>query len=156
MRLIGRPEALYFSFWVTSLLIEGLLAPQIIHRIKKPDIIASRMDHASEIRAEMELADASRAAGNEGRARVCARRAAGMAALDFLSRHQVKPEEAGQDRLRNNSAYVALQELATFPGLAPELKSAAIYLTMRVNTEFRLPNGIDLINEAHKLVGGLI
>jgi hypothetical protein len=113
------------------------------------------MDHASEIRAELELADASRAAGNEGRARVCARRAAGMAARDFLSRHQQKPEEAVQDRHNKDRAYVALQELAKFPGLAPELKSAAISLTIRVSPEFQLPNGIDLIAEANKLIGGI-
>jgi hypothetical protein len=113
------------------------------------------MDHASEIRGEMELADASRADGNEGRARVCARRAAGMAARDFLSKHQQKPKKAAQDRLNENSIYVALQELVNFPGLAPELKSAAIYLTMRVSPEFQLPNGINLIAEAYKLIGGI-
>jgi hypothetical protein len=113
------------------------------------------MNHVSEIRAELKLADASRAAGNEGRARVCARRAAGMAARDFLSLHRVKPYDTAQGRLNSDSAYVALQTLASYPGLPSELKKASINLTMRVSPEFQLPNGIDLIDEAHKLIGGL-
>jgi hypothetical protein len=114
------------------------------------------MSHAAEIRAELELADAARAAGNEGRARVCARRAAGMAARDFLSLHRVRPYSTAQGGLRSNSAYEALQTLANLPGLAPDLKTAAVNLTMRVTPNFQLPNGIDLIDEAHKLIGGLL
>ena len=120
-----------------------------------PDIIPPWMVHAAEIRIELEMADAARAAGNEGRARVCARRAAGLAARDFLNLHQENPFAAAQERLRNNSAYAALQTLATFPGLAPDLKKAAVNLTTRVTPDFQIPNGIDLIDEAHKLIGGL-
>ena len=113
------------------------------------------MSRAAEILAELEMAETVRADGNEGRARVCARRAAGMAARDFLSRHFIPSSKDSQGKLRENSAYEALQALANFPGLAPELKQAAIYLTMRVNPEFQLPQGIDLLEEARKLIGGL-
>ena len=113
------------------------------------------MVHAAEIRIEMEMAEAARSAGNEGRARVCARRAAGLAARDFLNLHQISSDDADQGKLRSNSAYFVLQSLAAFPGLAPDLKKAAINLTMRVTPNFKLPNGIDLIDEAHKLIGGL-
>jgi hypothetical protein len=124
-------------------------------RLEKPDIILIQMSLASEIRAELELADAARSAGNEGRARVCARRAAGMAARDFLNRHQIAHDYAIQGGIPTNSAYEALKTLATFPGLAPPLRQSIVHLTMRVTTEFQLPRGIDLIDEAHKLIGGL-
>jgi hypothetical protein len=113
------------------------------------------MSHAAEIRAELELAYAARAAGNEGRARVCARRAAGLAARDYLNLHWKMLDDAGQNRLRSVSAYQALQALAGLSGLAPELKNATENLTRRVSPEFQLPTGIDLIDEAQKLIGGL-
>lgn len=94
---------------------------------------------------ERELAAAAlaRAAGNEGRARVCARRAAGMAARDFLTRNRVRPRPA--------SAYDALIALAQHPGLAPDLRAAASLLTLRVNEAFALPVAADPIAEARKL-----
>jgi hypothetical protein len=100
-----------------------------------------------DIEAELEKAERARLAGNEGRARVCARRAAGSAARDFLIRHGV--------RLRNSSAYAALQALVEFPALAPDLQIAALHLTTRLTETFTLPLDADLISDAHKLIGGL-
>lgn len=97
--------------------------------------------------AELENARRSRREGNEGRARVCARRAAGAAARDFLTRRGV--------RLRTASAYDALRVLEQFPGLAADLRSAASHLTVRVTEEFALPTEVDLIAEAEKLIHGL-
>jgi hypothetical protein len=114
------------------------------------------MRRAVEIKVELEQADAARAAGNEGRARVCARRAAGLAARDYLTLHQVSPYNSTLNQLHGNSAYEALQALVGVPDLAPELKKAAVNLIMRVNPEFKIPEGIDLIAEARKLVGGLL
>ena len=114
------------------------------------------LDLNSEIHAELERAEAARAAGNEGRARVCSRRAAGRAARVFLARHDVLLFDAAQGETHIGTAYEALQTLATFPGLAPSLKQAALHLTMRVSLENNLPPGIDLIDEAYKLIGGLI
>jgi len=99
------------------------------------------------IEEELSQAENSRLNKNEGRARVCARRAAGMAARDFLSRQGA--------RTRNNSAYEALKILADFPDLAAELRTAAELLTARVNEAFTLPSDVDLIAEARKLIGGL-
>jgi hypothetical protein len=123
--------------------------------LANPDIIPAWMALAAEIRIEMEMAETARAAGNEGRARVCARRAAGLAARDFLNLHHMNSFAADLQGLKSNSAYAALQALAAFPELSPDLKKAAINLTMRVNPNFQLPNGIDLIDEARKLIGGL-
>jgi len=102
-------------------------------------------DLHQQIEAELASARAARTAGNEGRARVCARRAAGLAARDFLARHGV----------RAGSALEALRELASLPGLAAELLGAADRLTQRVDLDFRLPAQVDLIAEASRLIEGL-
>ena len=115
---------------------------------ENPDIIPIWMAPKNVINAELERAKAARLAGNEGQARVCARRAAGLAARIFLSRHEVWHFEPDQHTARSASAYETLRTLAMFPGLAPDLKQAAVHLTMRVNEEFHLPAGIDLIEEA--------
>ncbi len=72
-----------------------------------------------------------------------------------MDRNHVVPKFNAQGTNLSNSAYEALQTLATFQGLAPDLKQAASHLTMRVTPEFQLPRGIDLIDEAQKLIGGL-
>ena len=100
-----------------------------------------------DIEAELQNAERARLAGNEGLARVCARRAAGIAARVFLTRHA--------HRLRDRSAYTALQALAEFPGLAPDLRAATLHLVTRVTEEFTLPMDADLIADARKLIGGL-
>jgi hypothetical protein len=100
-----------------------------------------------DIEAELENAERARLAGNEGRARVCARRAAGITARNFLARHSLQ--------LRDRSAYTALQALAEFPGLAPDLRIAALHLVTRVTEEFTLPLDADLIADARTLIGGL-
>lgn len=113
------------------------------------------MRHATDIDAELRRAEVARAAGNEGRVRVCARRAAGMVARDFLNRQETRLLDAAQRRKRSDNSYEALLILATLPGLTPSVKQAVIYLTMPVSREFQLPPGIDLINEAHTLIEGL-
>jgi hypothetical protein len=100
-----------------------------------------------DMESELQNAERARLAGNEGRARVCARRAAGIAARNFLARHAL--------RLRDHSAYTALQVLAEYPGLAPDLRIATRHLVTRVTEEFTLPVDADLIDDARKLIGGL-
>ncbi|MBI4731798.1 MAG: hypothetical protein HY781_06665 [Chloroflexi bacterium] len=98
-------------------------------------------------KVELEDASLARLSGNEGRARVCARRAAGIAARDFLTRRGV--------RLRTLSAYDALRALEQFPGLPSDLKSAAAHLTLRVTEAFTLPTDIDLLADARLLCDNL-
>lgn len=109
----------------------------------------------SEISAELDRAESARTGGNEGLARVCARRAAGLAAREYLCRHTAKYSKQSRDDSESKSAYEILKTLAAFPGLAPHLKLAAVHLTLRINEEFQLPPGIDLIADARKLIGGL-
>jgi hypothetical protein len=93
--------------------------------------------------SELQAATLARLAGNEGRARVCARRAAGMAARDFLTWNRSRP--AG------GNAYQSLLALSEFHGLTPDMRAAALHLTLRVNEEFTLPVEVDLIADARKL-----
>jgi len=105
-------------------------------------------DWKVKVETEFERAKAARARGNEGQARVCARRAAGIAIREYYARQ-------GQT-VRTPSAYDLLQLLADDPHLSPYLKQAATYLTLRVTEEFKLPVDVDLLDEAHKLYEGLL
>ena len=105
-------------------------------------------DWKSRLEREFTRASDARARGNEGQARVCARRAAGIAISEFYARR-------GQP-VRTPSAYDLLQLVAGEPHLSPELKRAARYLTLRVTEEFKLPVDVDLVEEARKLSEGLL
>ena len=99
------------------------------------------------IEAELANAERARLDKNEGKARVCARRAAGLAAREFLIKRGA--------HLRKDSVYETLKTLASWPGLSMDLRTAALHLTLQVTKEFTLPENIDLIAEARNLIGGL-
>lgn len=98
------------------------------------------MDWQSQIKAEFEKAEESRARGKEGQARVCARRAAGIAVREYLLRQGIRPPSV--------SAYDLLNLLKEDSRLSPDLKRIADHLTLRVTEEFRLPINADLVAEA--------
>jgi hypothetical protein len=106
-----------------------------------------RPDLQKAIEKELENAEGARQRENEGMARVCARRAAGLAAQEFLKHQGVQ--------IRRGSAYDALKLLVSYPGLAPEMQAAAAHLTATVSQEFTLPENVDLIADARNLIGGL-
>ncbi len=93
---------------------------------------------------EIERAQAARLAGNEGQARVCARRAAGHAIREYLRRSGNPQPGASVTHL--------LETLGGLPGLSPQARTIADHLLLRVNTDFALPESIDLIAEALDLV----
>lgn len=105
------------------------------------------MNPNTAIEQELEKAEQARARGNEGQARVCARRAAGLAARDYFTRRGEQPRSA--------SAYDVLRLLAEDPALPVPLREYAAHLTLRVDEQFKLPPGIDLIAEARALCAGL-
>lgn len=98
------------------------------------------MDWQEEIQAEFEKAEAARSGGKEGRARVCARRAAGIAVREYLLRQGIQPRSA--------SAYDLLNMVRLDPQFSPQLRDIADHLTLRVDEEFKLPVNADLIAEA--------
>ncbi len=98
------------------------------------------MDWQTQIEAEFERAEQARARGNEGQARVCARRAAGIAVREYLTRNGFRPP--------STSAYDLLNLVREDAKLSPNLKLIADHLTLRVTEEFKLPVDVDLIAEA--------
>ena len=96
----------------------------------------------------MAAAVAARKAGNEGRARVCARRAAGIAARFYLIRRQISVE--------TKTAYDLLGIMENMSDLSPEQRESARRLRLRVDNQFELPPEIDLIREARELITSLI
>jgi len=106
------------------------------------------MDWQTEIDKEFEKAGQARARGNEGQARVCARRAAGVAVREYLTRRGVRPP--------STSAYDLLNLLKEDPGLAPDLRQIAEHLTLRVTEEFKLPVDADLLAEARQFCDKLL
>jgi len=106
------------------------------------------MDWQTQIEAEFEKAERARGRGNEGQARVCARRAAGIAAREYLIRRGIRPPSV--------SAYDLLNLLKEDPRLALDLRRIAELLTLRVTEEFKLPVEADLIAEARKFCEELL
>lgn len=106
------------------------------------------MDFDSEINAEFEKAEQARSRGNEGQARVCARRAAGIAIREYLARKGIRPP--------STSAIDLLNLLKDNPLLSLDVKLIADHLTLRVTEEFKLPINADLIAEARVLCDTLI
>jgi len=92
---------------------------------------------------EIQRANEARARNNEGQARVCARRAAGIAVREYLSRRRI--------RAASPSAYDLLKLLLDMPDAPPGAFQSARYLTVRVNEDFKLPIDADLIQEAQTL-----
>jgi HEPN domain-containing protein len=106
------------------------------------------MNLQEQIEQEFALAEQARARGNEGQARVCARRAAGIAVREYLTRQGIRPPSL--------SAYDLLNLLKDDPLLSPDLKLLANHLTLRVTEEFKLPIEADLIAEARQLCEALL
>jgi hypothetical protein len=102
----------------------------------------------SEIAAEFDRAALARQHKNEGQARVCARRAAGIAIREYLSRRGIRPPSA--------SAYDLLNLVKDDPLLPPDLKPIAEHLTVRVTEEFKLPMDVDLVAEAKEFCDRLL
>jgi len=101
-----------------------------------------------QIAAELEHAEQARERGNEGQARVCARRAAGIAAREYFDRRG--------ETIQTPSAYDLLNALIDEPSLSDDLRQIATHLTLQVNEEFKLSANIDLIVEAKKLCDELL
>lgn len=95
-------------------------------------------------RYEKELADANsaRERGNEGMARVCARRAAGAAAGEYLRRQGFHTPAPAYDRLAI---------LASDPAYAPEIQELAGRFLVRLTPDHQLPIDTDLLADARRL-----
>lgn len=106
------------------------------------------MDLQTQIKIEFDRAEQARAKGNEGQARVCARRAAGIVIREYFTRRGT--------HIPSTSAYDLLNLLKDDPLLPSDLKMFADHLTVRVTEEFKLPIQADLIAEARLLCNWLL
>ncbi len=93
--------------------------------------------------AELDLARAARSAGNEGRARVCARRAVGVVLGEYFNQRHIPTN--------NPSAYDRLRLAERLPGMPENALPLIRHFLARVKPDYTLPGDIDLIAEAETL-----
>ncbi len=95
---------------------------------------------AEEFNIEINRAVQARANGNEGMARVCARRAAGIAIAEYLNQLGIKsPGSSIIDRLA---------VFSNLPGVNPAFQEIVSHFITKVDQNHRLPVDADLIKEA--------
>jgi hypothetical protein len=111
-------------------------------------IISFMNDFNTQLRNEFEKARQARINKNEGQARVCARRAAGIAIREYLTRKGI--------RVPSMSAYDLLNLLKENTNLPPNMQLIADHLTVRVTEDFELPFDADLVAEARVLCDWLL
>lgn len=110
--------------------------------------VVENQEILDKVEQEMAQATLARQQGKEGRARVCARRAAGWAVAAYRRR------ELGL--APDSNAY---QMLCWFQGVTEApcgLREAASRLTTRVTTDYTLPHSQDPLEDANLLVEALL
>jgi len=97
---------------------------------------------------EISQALRARKDGNEGKARVCARRAAGIVCTVYL--HQI-----GYN-LESNSITVGLKTLYESHHITNQAKNLIPHFLIHVTTDHTLPIGADLVQDARQLAKELL
>ncbi len=109
---------------------------------------------SDKLRKELENAYRSQAAGKDGRARVCARRAAGWAIQAYLAKHDVSLDD---DNALNHIKYFSNAE-----GLSEKMQAVLHHLHIKLEKDsldedaYYPIEGVDLVQEAHWLVETLL
>jgi hypothetical protein len=93
--------------------------------------------------AEINRAENARSAGNEGMARVCARRAVGIVLEEYYHRKQIL--------LESPSAYDRMRFIEKLPDISDEILTMIQHFLVRVSPDYSLPVEADLIAEAQQL-----
>jgi hypothetical protein len=94
------------------------------------------------------MAKAARLAGNEGKARVCARRAAGIVIGEHLMRRGISPI--------NSSAFDRLRQIRTIDDVPCEIIQVVDHFLVRVDRSQNLPIQAALIEDACWLKSRLV
>jgi hypothetical protein len=97
---------------------------------------------------ELEMARAARGSGNEGRARVCARRAAGHVIGEYLTGKDVD--------LATESALDRLRYLHSSPDTDPSVRELVGHFLVHTSPEHNLPIDADLISDVDLLARQLL
>lgn len=98
----------------------------------------------SGIDQELFCADNARLMGNEGKARVCARRAAGIAVRAYF--------KASGEIFNDPSAFAVLTRLSQMESTPETIKDTISRLLTRVTPDYTLPIEADLIADARALI----
>ena len=101
-----------------------------------------------QVQEELLLAKQSREEGKEGRARVCARRAAGAAAQGYNL-------QVGYDD-RAGNVLESLQAMKQTVNLPERVEKAIDCLLLKVDPDYNLPLDVDLITEAEIVIQFLV
>ena len=97
----------------------------------------------TDLAKEFAMAENARDVGNQGKMRVCARRAAGISIREYLIQCEIHPPSL--------SAYDLLKFLEEMDDTPADLRLASAHLRLRVTNDFRLPVDVDLVAEAKKI-----
>lgn len=97
---------------------------------------------------ELETAAVARSRGNEGMARVCARRAAGIAVGEYLTR-------LGYE-VHTPSVIARLRFLLSLPNIPSGIHEVAEHFLLHIDEQHKLPIEADLVAEARWLVTALL
>ena len=81
--------------------------------------------------------------GNEGMARVCARRAAGILINEYFYSHGFENQ--------STSAYDQLSRFTSLPDVDEQAKTICNHFLVKVDSNHNLPAGVDLLVEAQWL-----
>ena len=106
------------------------------------------IDWSTRYQQEIQHAAAARQAGNEGMARVCARRAVGHVIGEYLRRRGLSHPTP--------SAYDRLKILGDLPDLSPQAREVASHFLLRITHAHQLPIEADLLAEAQWLAQELL
>ena len=108
----------------------------------------------TKITQELKLAALSQDRGNEGKARVCARRAAGWAIQEYLRQQEFS--------IGNNNALDHIKYFAAQNGHSPQIAAVLHHLLVKLEKEslesdaYYPIQGVDLVDEAQWLVEELL
>jgi hypothetical protein len=97
---------------------------------------------------EIDQARIARIQGKEGKARVCARRAAGLVVNEYLRRRGI--------RIESPNALARLKYLRDMREVAPRARELAEHFLQRVTPAHELPLDTDLIQDACELAQALL
>jgi len=106
------------------------------------------MNWKEQVKTELDQAGAAREARNEGKARVCARRAAGYVIGEYLRRKELP--------IISSSVYTRLQYLRSLPDISPQVREVTDHFLVRITPDHTLPVEVDLLAEVRWLVNELL
>ncbi len=98
--------------------------------------------------SELQRGEQARAEGNEGMARVCARRAAGEVIREYFQRENLS--------LPKPSALNALRTLSKSEQVSPRVQEIATHFIWQITPDHILPGDVDLLAEVQWLAKELL